>query len=217
MKMEEIKNEEVVKTGKAAAPALSAREKNRNYISTITGLGILTAMVVVLQLLSSVIKFGPFSITLALTPIIVGGALYGVFGGAWLGFVMGATVLLSGDATAFLTVNAAGTILTVLLKSTSAGLNAALRYRALEKKNKYVASVVAGITAPIFNTGIFLIGTALFFLDTINSWAGQTPIGEYIVFGMIGANFIVELLVNLALSIVTVTIIDHAKKIMKNR
>ncbi len=217
MKMEEIKNEEVVKTEKAAAPALSAREKNRNYVSTITGLGILTAMVVVLQLLSSVIKFGPFSITLALTPIIVGGALYGVFGGAWLGFVMGATVLLSGDATAFLTVNAAGTILTVLLKSTSAGLNAALRYRALEKKNKYVASVVAGITAPIFNTGIFLIGTALFFLDTINSWAGQTPIGEYIVFGMIGANFIVELLVNLSLSIVTVTIIDHAKKIMKNR
>ncbi len=212
-----MNEEKTAEVKESAKPELSSREKNRQYISTITGLGILTAMVIVLQLLSSVIKFGPFSITLALTPIIVGGALYGVWGGAWLGLAMGATVLLSGDATAFLTVNAFGTILIVLLKSTSAGLNAALRYRALEKKNKYLASVVAGITAPIFNTGIFIIGTVMFFLDTISGWAGDVPVGEYIIFGMIGMNFIVELLVNLSLSAVTVAVIGYAKKIIKNR
>lgn len=211
---EETGTTEVIATSK---PELSAKEKNRQYINTITGLGILTAMVVVLQLLSSVIKFGPFSITLALTPIIVGGALYGVWGGAWLGLVMGATILFSGDATPFMTVNAFGTIFIVLLKSSSAGLNAALRYRALEKKNKYLAAVVAGITAPLFNTGIFIIGTVMFFLDTISGWAGDVPVGEYIIFGMIGMNFIVELLVNLSLSAVTVAVIGYAKKIIKNR
>ena len=197
--------------------AMTQREKNRNYIGMITGLSILTAIVVVLQLLSSVIHFGPFSITLALTPIIVGGALYGIWGGCWLGAVMGLTVLLSGDATAFLTVNAPGTIFIVLLKGAAAGLVASIVYKAIEKKSVYPAVICAGITAPVVNTGIFVIGCFLFFMDTIAAWAGDTDAIAFIFTGMIGMNFIVELVVNLALSTVTVTIIGYAKKILNNR
>ena len=43
----------------------------------IAGTGLLTAIVVVLQLFGSAIKFGPFSISLVLLPIVVGAALYG--------------------------------------------------------------------------------------------------------------------------------------------
>lgn len=48
----------------------------------IAGVGLLTALVVVLQLLGSFIKFGTVSISLVLIPIVVGAALYGVGAGA---------------------------------------------------------------------------------------------------------------------------------------
>ncbi len=190
---------------------------NRKYISTIVGVGVMTAVVVVLQLLSSVIHFGPFSITLALTAIIVGGAVYGIWAGAWLGFAMALTVLISGDAAAFMTINALGTILTVIGKSTVAGLLASLVYKLLEKESRFGAVIAAGITAPVVNTGIFIVGTFLFFLDTITEWAGQVPVVEYIFTGLIGLNFPVELMVNLALSTVTVTIIGIVKRSMADR
>ncbi|MBO6229886.1 MAG: ECF transporter S component [Ruminiclostridium sp.] len=190
---------------------------NRKRINLIVGLGLMTAIVVVLQLLSTVIKFGPFSITLALTAIIVGGAIYGVWGGAWLGFVFGMTVLLSGDATAFMTVSPIGTILTVLLKGAGAGALAALVYNLIEKKNRFVAVIAAGVVAPVVNTGVFILGVFVFFLDTITAWAAQTPVVEYIFVGLIGLNFPVELMVNLALSTVTVTIIGIIKKSMAEK
>ena len=49
--------------------------KNRSKIRRLTGIAIFTALVVVLQLLGSFIKFGPFSVSLTLIPIVVGAAL----------------------------------------------------------------------------------------------------------------------------------------------
>ena len=49
------------------------------------GIAVLAALVVVLQLLSSVIKIGTVSITLTLIPIVVGAAFYGPGAGAILG------------------------------------------------------------------------------------------------------------------------------------
>ena len=42
----------------------------------IVGIGLFTAIIVALQLLAASIKFGPFSITLVLAPIVIGAALY---------------------------------------------------------------------------------------------------------------------------------------------
>ena len=74
-------------------------------IHTIVGVAIFMAIIAVLQYLGTFIRFGPFSISLVLIPIVVGAALYGPFWGAWLGFIFGLTVLLFGDAHAFLVVN----------------------------------------------------------------------------------------------------------------
>ena len=109
----------------------------------IVGVGLFTAIVVVLQLLGSFIKFGTFSISLVLIPIIVGAALYGIGAGAWLGLVFGVTVLLSGDAAAFLAVNPVGTVITVLLKGALAGLCAGAVYTLIEKKNSLGAAICA--------------------------------------------------------------------------
>lgn len=82
---------------------------------------ILTAIVVVLQILGGFIKFGPFSVSLVLIPIVIGAAKCGVKIGTWLGLVFGTVVLLNGDATAFFAVNVFGTVLTVLLKGAACG------------------------------------------------------------------------------------------------
>ena len=50
------------------------------------GIGLFTAIVVVLQFLGGGIKFGMFSISLVLVPIVVGAAVYGWAAGGWLGF-----------------------------------------------------------------------------------------------------------------------------------
>ena len=164
----------------------------------IAGVGLLTAVVVVLQLLGSFIHFGPFSISLVL--ILVGASLYGVLSGAWLGLAFGITVLISGNAAAFLAVNPGGTVVTVLLKGALAGLLAGAVYKAIEKKNKVVATIVAAIVCPVVNTGIFLIGCRLFFFDTIKTWAAGTNVFVYMITGLVGFNFLFELGLNIILS-----------------
>ena len=166
----------------------------------IAGVGLLTAVVVVLQLLGSFIHFGPFSISLVLIPIVVGASLYGVLSGAWLGLAFGITVLISGDAAAFLAISPAGTVITVLLKGALAGLLAGAVYKAIEKKNKAVATIVAAIVCPVVNTGIFLIGCRLFFFDTIKTWAAGTNVFVYMITGLVGFNFLFELGANIILS-----------------
>lgn len=175
-------------------------------------MGLLTAIVVVLQFVAATIHLGPFSITLVLVPIVVGAALCGPLAGAWLGAVFGLVVLLSGDAMAFMAVNIPGTIITVMLKGICAGLVSGLVYRLLEERNMFVASLCAAVVSPLVNTGIFILGCAVFFLPTIQTWAGDSSVWQYIIFGMVGANFLVEFAINVVLSGAITTIIQVGKK-----
>ena len=188
------------------------------HVSTIVGLGVLTAIVIILQALALNIRFGVFSITLVLVPIIVGAALYGWKAGAWLGLVFGVIVLLTGDAAPFLAINAPGTVFIVLAKGILAGLVAGLVYAAFAKKNTLLAVVLAGIAAPVTNTGIFLIGCRLFFYDTIQGWAaaaGFENAAAYMFLGLAGVNFLVELAINLALAAAVVQIVRIVKRSSK--
>ncbi len=183
-------------------------------VRKLTLLAVLIAVVVLLQYIGAFIHFGPFSVTLVLIPIVVGAAMCGVAAGGLLGFVFGVVVLLTGDANAFLTVNALGTIITVLVKGTAAGLLAGLVYKALEKANMYLATVAAAVVCPIVNTGIFLLGCKLFFMDTIAEWAsggGQT-LAAYILFVLVGGNFLFELGANALLSPVIIRVLRIGKK-----
>ena len=190
-------------------------ESKRFNTRKLTGLALLTAVVVILQFLGAFIRFGPFSISLVLIPIVVGAALYGVLAGAWLGFVFGLVVLLSGDAAAFLVISPIGTILVVLLKGALAGLCAGAVYKALSERNETVAVIVAAIVAPVVNTGIFLLGCLVFFLPTVTEWGqamGFESVGKYMILGLVGGNFLFELLFNVILSPVIVRLIRLGKK-----
>ena len=104
-----------------------------------------TALVVILQFIGASIRFGPFSISLVLVPIVLGAAVCGYKIGGFLGLVFGATVLISGDAAAFLAVDVFGTVVTVLLKGAAFGLVAGLTYKWLSKINSYFAVVAAAV------------------------------------------------------------------------
>ena len=180
-----------------------------NKTKTMVGVGMLTALVVVLQALAVGIRFGVFNITLVLVPIVVGAALFGRWAGAWLGFVFGVVVLFT-DAGAFLAVSIPGTIVTCILKGAVAGFLAGLVYKLLESKGRLLAVITAGVVTPVVNTGIFLIGCRLFFYDTIKAWAegaGFASAGAFMIFGLVGVNFLVDLAVNLVLSAAIVNII----------
>jgi len=174
---------------------------------------ILTALVIVLQLMGSFIHLGMFSISLVLVPIVIGSAMCGKFIGAWLGFVFGVTVLLSGDAAAFMAINIPGTIITVLLKGTLCGLGAGMAYDLLSKKNRYLGVILASIVCPIINTGIFILGCLVFFMPTISEWAGNGDILTFMIFGLGLINFPIELVFNLVLSPVIVRLLKISKKL----
>lgn len=176
---------------------------------------ILTGLVFLLQMLGSFIHLGPFSISLVLVPIVIGAATCNWKVSTWLGAVFGVAVLVSGDAAAFLAIDVAGTIITVLLKGAACGLVAGLVYKLFQKKNKYIAVAAAAVACPIVNTGVFLLGCVLFFLPTVASWGaadGYGNVAEYMFLGLAGGNFLVELLINIILSPVIVRILNIRKK-----
>ena len=177
---------------------------------------VLTALVVILQFTGAAVRFGPFSISLVLIPIVIGSATCGVGIGTWLGFVFGLVVLLSGDAAAFLAVNIPGTIITVLLKGAACGLLSGLVYKALSKTDRYLAVAAAAIVCPVTNTGIFLLGCLAFFMDTVSEWALAAGlganVGKYMIFGLVGTNFLFELLTNIIVSPIVVRLLNIREK-----
>ena len=174
-----------------------------------------TALVIILQMLGAFIRFGPFSISLVLVPIVIGAAVCGVGIGGWLGCVFGLAVIISGDAAAFLAVDVFGTVLTVLAKGTLCGLAAGFVYKLLSGKNTYLGVMSAAIVCPIVNTGVFLLGCLLFFMEPVTAWGaalGFENVGKYMIFGLVGGNFLVELGINLVLAPVILRLIALIKK-----
>lgn len=180
-------------------------------VAKITYVALFTSIVAVLQYMGGFIKVGGlFSVSLVLVPIVIGAALCGVWAGAWLGFVFSVMVFVTGDAALFLSLNIPGTIVTVILKGTLAGLCTGIVYKLLAKINRWVAVFAAAVVCPVVNTGIFLLGCRLFFFDTVSSWATAEgmPVGAYMILVLVGLNFIFELGFNLVLSPTAVRLID---------
>ena len=198
---------------------------NKGKMSTrtmVTG-SLLTAMVVVLQFVSMNIRTGAFSITLSLVPIVIGAIICGKAMGAWLGFVFGVSVLATGDANAFMVVNVIGTILTVLLKGTACGFMSGLVYELIckifEKKQKnvpYFSAVISALVCPITNTGVFLLGCLAFFMKTLAEWGAGlgfgTNVGKYMIVGLVGTNFLIEMAVIIIFAPAIVRIIKVVSK-----
>lgn len=180
-------------------------------------LALLTALTAVLAYFGGFIKIGGFaSINLTLIPVVLGAALCGPFAGAWLGGVSGAVFFLTADSAFWLSLSIPGTIITVMLKGILCGLCAGLVYKLLEKKNKYFAVAASAVVCPVINTGIFILGCFVFFMDTVNAGATESgmSVAAYLIIAFVGLNFVFELLANIILSPVVVRLLN-IKKIKK--
>jgi len=201
-----------MKTSKAEI-VKTAADRRQQIRMTVLG-AILTALVVILQMMGQFIRFGPFTISLVLLPIVIGAAMCGPKISTWLGFVFGIVVLMT-DAGAFLAISVPGTVITVLLKGAACGLAAGYVYKIFEKKNRYLAVIAAAVVCPIVNTGIFLIGCVVFFFETISAWgadAGFANTFAYMILIMVGGNFLFEFATNIVLSPVIVRLLNIRNK-----
>ena len=193
-------------------------------------LALLTALVVVLQIVSAMIPpiGGLVSITLTLIPVVVGGILLGKKSGAFLGFAFGAIVLINCIAgldvggNILWNANPFFTALICFVKGIAAGFLPALFYELICGKTPssgrtFGATVVAALSAPVINTGLFVCGMFLFFSETLNAWAGGTNVMIYVLTGLAGINFLVEFGINIILSPAIVRIVAVVgKKIKKS-
>ena len=188
-------------------------------IKRMVGIALLIALIVVLQAIGGMIPpIGGFSISLVLIPIVLGAAMYGPGSGALLGAAFGVIVYINcvtgtdpGGAMVF-QANPIVCFLVVMAKGVLAGLASGFLYKLLKEKNPYVAIVCAAIVCPVVNTGVFVAGMLLFFIDILSSWAGGGDVLGYILTGLVVANFIPELIINVVLSPVSQRVIHVIRK-----
>jgi len=189
----------------------TTREKTKRLVLT----ALLTALVAVLSYLGGFIKIGGLaSISLTLIPVVLGAALLGPLAGAWLGGVAGAVFFTTADATFWFGLSIPGTIITVMIKGIVSGYLAGVAYKLLEKANRYLAVLVSAVVCPVVNTGIFILGCFVFFMDAINSGAAEKgmSVGAYLIIVFVGFNFVFELLLNIILSPSILRVINIKKK-----
>lgn len=177
-------------------------------VKRMVGLSLLIAIIVVLQLVGSAfpIKIGPVNISLVLVPLVIGAALYGPGGGAILGAAFGiiSTICcingMDGGGAMVFQANPLVCVIVVMLKAILAGAAAGWVYKLIAPKNAYLAMLCAAIVCPVVNTGIFLLGMAVFFMDVLRVWAGGSNVAGYVLSGLILINFVPELLLNIVMS-----------------
>lgn len=187
--------------------------KKRQLIKSITGLSLLVALEVVLSIVSNFMP-GVVNFNLALAPIVIGAVLYGPIGGLILGIINGVITLIAPGTQVFLGFNAFATILLCMLKTGLAGLVAGLIFKYLGKKNFKVSIVLSGLSVPIINTGLFIIGVILFFLPIYGE--GQQAVAT-LFSTVITINFLIEFLISALLSPAIIHIIATINKVNINK
>lgn len=183
-----------------------------------TGLGILTAIIVVLQVITTYFPTKPFAVTLALIPIVIGAAIFGPKAGAYLGGVFSVVVIImcviGADVGGAMVWNANPflCVLVCMLKGVAAGFVSGLLFRLVAKKNLITGTAVAAVVSPIVNTGIFYIGMLLFFREVLALWSGGSDVLFFALSAMTSVNFLVELGVNIIVTPIIVAILKAIKK-----
>lgn len=188
-------------------------------IGRMTALGLLIALIVVLQSLGGMIPpIGGFTISLVLIPIVLGAALYGPGAGALLGAAFGVLVIIGcvngtdvGGQMVF-QANPFLCIFVVMLKGIFAGLASGFIYEWLAPKNGTLAMVLAAIVCPVVNTGFFVACMWVFFIDVLAAWAGGGSIIGYVLTGLVLCNFVPELIINVVFSFAGQRIVRLIKK-----
>ena len=190
-------------------------EKKRFFdTKKIVNTGILLAFEIVLQILGNyiVIPGGFANLNFSLIIIALGAIMYGPVVGGFLGLVSGALTLFAPSTISyFFAVSPGGTILTCLAKTTLAGVAAGFIAMALRKKNDNLGAILSSIAVPVINTGAFAIFAVLFFKSRLQE-INPNDISAALFLGMIGFNFIIEIMITTIVAPSLYKIFIHVNK-----
>ena len=100
------------------------------------------------------------------------------------------------------------TIFVCLLKSGIAGLVSGIIFKYLKNKNFTLSIILASLCVPIINTGLFTIAMLTLLRPLLDSWTSDGNAVGYLFLSVIGYNFLIEFVINSAL---TPTIISLTK------
>ena len=176
-------------------------EKKQFFSSkNVATLGVLLALVIVLQAFGGTISFGAVTLNFTLIPIVLGAIVLGALEGAILGFACGVVVLIQViiAPTGFYALIWANdpivTILTCIVKTTVAGFVSGVLFQWLKRKKQTVAVFVASGVVPVINTALFIVGCL--FMRSVHQSADGNVLG-YILVGLVTFNFFFEFAINL--------------------
>lgn len=193
--------------------------KTKNFFSAknVAVLGVLLALVIVLQAFGGSIPIGIVQLNFTLIPIVLGAILLGPWAGGFLGLACGVVVLIqviiapSGFYYIIWLNDPIITVITCISKTTLAGIAAGFLFKLVEKKNRYAAVFVSSAIVPIINTGVFIL-CCLWMNESIKltqewmitvwgktEFLGLNPF-VFILLGLVTFNFFVELGVNLVVA-----------------
>ncbi len=211
---------------------ITTNKKNHNILKLVE-LAMFSALIVVLQFVGSFLTgITGLPMSLVLIPIVVGAFHLGPKEGAFLGGVFGLMTVIMGFSGADLFTNILfnifGTVKMLIcvtlcfVKAIAAGLGAGLIYKALGKlfkgKNVTLTTVLASVSAPIINTGIFVAAMLLFFFNDMGEIQTQlgiavaSPSFKFIFLGLAGWNFVSEFVINLVVSPAIARLVGIFKK-----
>ena len=173
----------------------------------VAGMGILLALVIVLQAFGGTISIGAVQLNFTLIPIVLGAIVFGPWVGGFLGLACGVVVLVQViiGAVPFYaliwTNDPIATTLTCLVKTTVAGIVAGFAYQWLAKKNGLLAVFIASGIVPVINTALFIVG-CLFMTNSVHALAadGGQNVLVFILVGLVTFNFFIEFAINLLVS-----------------
>lgn len=170
-----------------------------NKNKRIVDCAILSALAIVLQLVSTLLKQVGVSLTLALVPVMIACVTL-----KWYGLIvsgaLGGTILVQcivgadiGGNIMFI-YNPVFTVIGSVIRLLIAAAVLVLIINATEKFNESKwRSILVSALMPVLNTGIFVIMFITMFNDLLYEWAGATDAFTYIIVTLVGINFIVEL------------------------
>ncbi len=194
-------------------------EKNKNNANNVALVGIFSAIIILLQLACAIPTPLPVSITLTLVPVVLGGAILGVKYAAVLGAAFG---LAAFTFSVFGWLGAGGVVMfnaspvlffvTAMVKGILAAVASAYVYSLLKNKNQYFAVMVAAMTAPVVNTGTFVIFFVLGYRELLVEWAGGADLFGYLITGIVGINFVIEFALNVLLAPAIFRVIKSVRK-----
>ena len=189
---------------------------NQKRVRVIAGTAILTALIVVFQIIGNYVQFGPVSINLSLLPIALGAILYGPLVGFMLGVINGALILLAPSTGIFLSYSIFWTVLVCILKTGLAGLLSGLIFKLFKGKGIIPGIFISSLIIPIINSGIFILACLTvmrdIFIEAFNK-SGMVNMFIFMISVVITWNFLFEFLTTLLL---TPTLIYVVKVVTKN-